>query len=161
MTPFRMRAQRGAALVVAMIFLTLLMVTVAIAFRMSNTSLKAVGNMAGEAEAQDAAEKAIERLISSDTIFTTPAATTVGTDEHGVTVSVPAPECIRSTPINVSTSGDANPNILIEGQPLTSSGFVETHWNLRAIATSGPTGATAEISQGVRLVMPDDPNPCP
>jgi hypothetical protein len=155
------RAQRGATLIIAIIFLTLLMVTVAIAFRMSNVNLRAVGNMQGQAEAQSAAEKAIERLISSDAIFVTPAATNVPADEHGVTVSIPAPQCIRATPVYVPTSGDATPNIYIEGQPFTTSGYVDTHWNITARAEGAATGAKVEIHQGVRLVLPDDPNPCP
>jgi hypothetical protein len=155
------RAQRGATLIIAIIFLTLLMVTVAIAFRMSNVNLKAVGNMQGQAETQAAAEKAIERLISSDAIFITPAATNVAADENGVTVAIAAPQCIRTTPVYVPTSPDATPNIYIEGQPFTTSTFVETHWNITAVATSAATGARVEIHQGVRLVLPDDPNPCP
>jgi Tfp pilus assembly protein PilX len=155
------RAQRGAALVVALIFLMLLMATVAIAFRMSNTNLKAVGNMQGQAEAQAAAEKAVERLISSDAIFVTPAATTQAADEHGVTVTIAAPECIRTTPVYVPTSGDATPNILIEGNSFSSSGYVDTHWNIRAVAEADATGARVEVNQGIRLVMPETPNPCP
>ena len=152
-------SQRGATLIVAIIFLTLVMVTVTIAFRMSSTNLKSVGNM--QAQAQAAAEKAVERLISSDAIFVTPAATNVAADEYGVSVSIPAPECIRATPVYVPTSGDGTPNIYIEGKPFSSSGFVDTHWNITARADGGATGAKVEVNQGVRLVMPDDPNPCP
>ena len=155
------RTERGAALVVALIFLMLLMATVAIAFRMSNTNLKAVGNMQGQAEAQAAAEKAVERLISTDAIFVAPAATAVVADEHGVAVSIAAPECIRATPDYVPTSGDATPNILIEGNSFTSSGYLDTHWNIRAVAEGEATGARVEVNQGIRLVMPESPNPCP
>lgn len=159
-TPVR-RAERGATLIIAIMFLTLLMLTVTVAFRMSNANLKAVGNMQGQAEAQAAAEKAIERVISTDAIFVTPAPANFPADEHGVRVTVATPECIRATPVYVATSGDGNPNIFIEGKPMTSSGFTETHWNISAVAQADATGAKVEIDQGVRLVMPDDPNPCP
>lgn len=155
------RAQRGATLMVAIIFLSVLMVAVAVAFRMSNINLKAVGNMQGQVEAEAAANKAIESAISTAATFTTPAASAVPADEHGVTVSIAQPQCIRSTPVYVPNSGDPNPQIVIDGQAFTSSGFVDTHWNITAVAEAQATGARVEINQGVRLVLPDDPNPCP
>jgi hypothetical protein len=159
--PHGPHGQRGATLLTAIMFLTLLMLAVTVAFRMSNANLKAVSNMQGVQEAQAAAEKAVESLISSDAIFVTPAQTNVAADEHGVTVSIAAPQCIRSTPIYVATSPDANPNIFIEGKPMSNSGFAETHWNINAVAQGTATGAKVEINQGIRMVMPDDPNPCP
>jgi len=117
------RTQRGATLIVAIIFLTLLMVTVTIAFRMSNVNLKAVGNMQAQSEAEAAAIKAVETVISSDAKFLAPAATDVAADEHGVQVRVDAPVCIRSSPVYVPTSPDATPNIYIDGHPFTTSGL--------------------------------------
>lgn len=154
-------SQRGATLVTAIMFLTLLMLMVTVAFRMSNSNLKAVSNVQGQQEAQAAAEKAVEQVISSDAIFVTPHQSDYPADEHGVTVTVGTPQCIRATPIYVATSPDGNPNIFIEGHPMSNSGFTETHWNIAATAQGAATGAKVEINQGVRLVMPDDPNPCP
>lgn len=157
-----LRAQRGATLVMGIIFMTLLMLTVTIAFRMSNTNLKAVGNMQSQAEADAAAERAIERAISSDTIFVAPAATNFPADEYGVAVAIAPPTCIRAVPVNANTSPDSTPNIYQQGvTPASSSGYVETHWDIAATASGGTTGATVEMHQGVRLVMPADPNPCP
>ena len=45
------RRQRGATLIMSIVFLTLLMLSVAVAFRMSNNNLKAVGNMQSQIEA--------------------------------------------------------------------------------------------------------------
>ena len=155
------RRQQGATLVMGLFFMTVLMLTVVIAFRMSNTNLRAVGNMQSEVEAEAAAEKAIERVLSTDTTFTAPAQTTVAADEYGVAVTVAKPECIRTTPVYVPTSPDLTPNIYIEGKPFSSSGFSETHWDVAATATGGTSGARVEMHQGVRIVLPDDPNPCP
>lgn len=155
-------AQRGATLVMGVIFLTLIMLSVAIAFRMSNNNLKAIGNMQAETEAKASAERAIEQLISSDAIFRTPADTSVAADAYGVAVSIPTPSCIRSVAVDAQTSADTTPNIYLQNvTPASASGYVETHWDIAATATSAATGARVEMHQGVRLVMPSDPNPCP
>ena len=144
------------------VFLTLIMLSVAVAFRMSHNNLKAVGNVQAETEAQDAAERAIEQLISSDTIFRTPAATNVAADAYGVSVSIPAPTCIRAVAVDAQTSADSTPNIYLRNvTPASASGYTETHWDIVATATGASTGAKVEMHQGVRLVMPADPNPCP
>ena len=156
------RRQRGATLIMGIVFLTLLMLSVTIAFRMSNNNLKAVGNMQSQAEAEASAERAIERVISTDSIFLAPAATNVAKDEYDVTVAVAAPECIRSVAIEANTSPDANPNIYIQNLPPGSnSGYVETHWNIPATATGVSAGSRVVVNQGVRIVMQSDPNPCP
>jgi hypothetical protein len=156
------KVQRGATLIMGVIFLTLIMLSVAVAFRMSNNNLKAIGNMQAEGEAKAAAERAIEKVISSDTVFKTPAATTVATDAYGVSVSLAAPTCIRAVSVDAQTSADTTPNIYLRNvTPASASGYMETHWDVAATATSAATGANVEIHQGVRLVMPADPNPCP
>lgn len=156
------RRQRGATLIMGIVFLTLLMLSVTIAFRMSNNNLKAVGNMQSQAEAEASAERAIERVISNDAIFLAPAATNLAKDEYDVTVAVAPPECIRSVAIEANTSPDSNPNIYIQNLPPGSnSGYVETHWNIAATATGASTGSKVVVNQGVRIVMQSDPNPCP
>lgn len=144
------------------IFLTLIMLSVAVAFRLSNNNLKAVGNMQSQAEAEAAAEAAIENLMSTATSFTAPVATNVSADAYGVAVSIAAPQCVRSVPVDASTSADTTPNIYLQNvTPTSASGYVETHWDVAATASSGVTGARAEIHQGVRIILPADPNPCP
>jgi hypothetical protein len=129
---------------------------------MSNNNLKAVGNMQSQAEAEAAAEAAIEILMSTETSFTAPVATNVPADAYGVAVSVAAPQCVRSVPVDASTSADTTPNIYLQNvTPTSASGYVETHWDVAATASSGVTGAKAEIHQGVKIILPADPNPCP
>lgn len=156
------RSQRGATLIMGIIFMTILMLVVTIAFRVSSTNLQAVGNMQSQAESEAAAQAAIERLISTDAIFLAPAATTRPADAYGVAVSLAAPVCTRSVPVQANTSPDSTPNIYQQGViNAANSGFVETQWDIQAVATGGPNGARAQIHQGIRVVLPSDPNPCP
>lgn len=155
------RRQRGATLVMGIIFLTLLMLSVTVAFRMSNNNLKAVGNMQSQAEAEASAEAAIEKLISTDAPFLAPVKTDVAADSYGVAVTIAKPECVRSVVVDVSTSADATPNIYLQDvNPLSGSGYVETHWDIAATASGGATGAKVETHQGIKIVLPADPNPC-
>lgn len=145
-----------------LLFMTILMLAVTVAFRMSSTNLKAVGNMQSQNEAEGAADRAIERLISSDAIFIAPQPTAVPADAYGVTVSIATPACIRAVPIDAQTSRDPNPNFYQQDIPTADSGFLETHWDIAATAEGGTTGgAKVEVHQGVRLILPSQPNPCP
>lgn len=152
--------QRGATLVMGIIFLTLLMLSVTVAFRMSSNNLQAVGNMQSQAEAEASADAAIERLISRDNVFRVPVPTDVPADSYGVAVAILPPACVRSVVVDVSNSADANPNIYLEGVTL-SSGYLETHWDIQATATGAATGARVVTHQGIKIILPEYPNPCP
>jgi hypothetical protein len=133
-----------------------------VAFRMSNTNLKAVGNMQSQGEAGAAAEAAIEQLISTDAVFRVPVASTVAADAHGVTVSIDKPVCVRAVVVDAMTSADATPNIYLQGvTPASASGYMETHWDIAATASGAATGAKVEMHQGIKIILPADPNPCP
>jgi hypothetical protein len=154
--------QRGATLLMGIIFLTLLMLSVTVAFRMSSNNLKAVGNMQSQADADAAAESAIERVLSTDVLFRFPAATNVPEDAYGVAVSIAQPACMRSVEVDASTSADATPNIYLQNiTPTSASGYMETHWDVAATASGAATGAKVEMHQGVKIIMPAEPNPCP
>jgi Tfp pilus assembly protein PilV len=62
--------QRGATLLVAMIFLIVLMLVVASAIKVTNINTRLAGNTQTQSEAFSAAQQAIEQLISTD--FTNP-----------------------------------------------------------------------------------------
>lgn len=156
------RRQRGATLIMGIIFLMLIMLSVTVAFRMSNNNLKAVGNMQSQAEAEASAEAAVERILSTDSTFLAPAATNVAMDAYGVTVSVATPQCMRAIAVDASTSADATPNIYLQDvTPASASGYMETHWDIAAIGTGGATGAKVEVHQGIKIILPAEPNPCP
>ncbi len=57
--------QRGAALVIALIMLTLITVMVTSAFTVSTVNARTVGNMQWRGEAVAAANQAIERVLGS------------------------------------------------------------------------------------------------
>ena len=155
------RGECGATLIMGLFFLLVLMLAVTISFRLSHTNLRAVGNMQSQAEAEASAQAAIEKVLSTETTFTAPAAVNQPANEYGVTVSVAPATCIRTTPVYVPTSPDTTPNIYIDGNPFSTSGYVDTHWDIAATATGGSTGSSVEVHQGVRIILPDDPNPCP
>lgn len=157
-----LRRQHGATLVTGLILLTLLMLSVSVAFLMSNTNLKSVGNMQSRAEAAAAAEAAVENLISTDTIFLAPAQTNVPANAQGVAVSIATPTCMTSVPVDAQSSGDPLYQLYQQGvSPTLGSGYVLTDWDIAATASNAATGASLETHQGVRIILPADPNPCP
>lgn len=115
------RHQAGSTLIVAMIFLLLFAMIVASTFRSSLTSVRAIGNMQWRAESVNAANDAIDRLLSDAKTFTDTAAITANVvatpfafDANGdqvsdISVTFPAvmldgvtktgPRCIKVEPI--------------------------------------------------------------
>lgn len=159
--PTSRHAQRGATLVMGLILLAILMLSVSAAFLMSNNNLKSVGNMQSRAEAAAAADAAVEKLISSDAIFLLPAVTTLPADDHGVAVSIAKPVCIKSVAVDANISADTTPNIFQQGvTPTAASGYMETDWDISATASNGATSARVETHQGIKIILPADPNPC-
>lgn len=169
MIAIKFQKQQGAALVVGLILLVLITLLVTSAFNLSTGNLKAVGNMQTRDEAISAANVAIERLISTDAVFFTPAASTVSVPPY--TVSVAAPVCMSSVEIKDYTSADPNANVLMEsGSGVgggggagggTATGFKVTYWDITATVSDATTGAQAEVHQGVKITLPASPNPCP
>lgn len=161
MTP--LRHQRGATLIVGLIMLVLITLVVSSAFMLSTTNLKAVGNMQYREEAIAAANAAIEEVISSDAIFFAPAVRTVPVGDYTVTVA--APECLYVADVAVATSNDANPNVHSEDASGKGTGgvpgFLDTYWDIAATVDDDVTGARVTTHQGVKITLPEQPNPCP
>lgn len=161
MTP--LRHQRGATLIVGLIMLVLITLVVSSAFMLSTTNLKAVGNMQYREEAIAAANAAIEEVISSDAIFFAPAARTVAVGDY--TVNVAAPACLYVADVAIATSNDANPNVHSEDASGKGTGgvpgFLDTYWDIAATVDDGVTGARVTTHQGVKITLPEQPNPCP
>lgn len=68
----RMNAQRGATLVIALVMLVLLTLFALSALNTSTSNLKVVGNMQARTEAFNAAQEAIETVISTPLFTTNP-----------------------------------------------------------------------------------------
>jgi len=159
------RRQRGATLIIGLIMLVLITLMMLTAFMLSSSNLKSVGNMQYRAEATAAANVAIEQVISSDDIFVTPAAQTVVVGPYSVAVEVP--KCLYTAPVQLLPSGgSADPNSIIlavdsTGAPQIVAGYLDTYWDIAATVEDGLTGTRVEAHQGVRVRLPDLPNPCP
>lgn len=160
-----LRAQRGATLIVGLIMLVLITLIVTSAFTLSSSNLKAVGNMQFRDEALAAANAAIERVISSEETFFSPADQSIGVGSY--TVNVAAPVCLYATVVETSSSDDANPNIHSEnstsggGGGTGAAGFLDTYWNIMASVNDTATGTRVATHQGIKITLPADPNPCP
>lgn len=170
-------SQRGATLVVALIFLVLLSVFAINAYNASTTNVRVVGNMQSRQEAIAAANVALETVISSTAFSTTPAniaATPINVDidkdavnDYVVTMT-PQPTCYRVRPIK---NYELNTTVETERVCLTTSlggggGHIEyddsivsidnslcatTEWNLRAVVTDARSGAQVAVNQGAGL----------
>jgi Tfp pilus assembly protein PilX len=146
-----LRAQRGATLIVGLIMLALITVMVTTAFTLSNTNLKAVGNMQFRNEAVAAVNKAIEQVVGSP--FTvSPAAELIETDINNdgtpdYSVAVAAPVCMRATPAGTTTKSS-----LSLGKSMSQVTDWNTVWEITATATDPASGASVRARSGVRVV---------
>jgi len=157
--PLRQRAQRGAALVVGLIMLTLITVMVTSAFTMSSTDLQSVANLQWRDEAIAAANKAIEQVISSP--FTdAPGAQSIDVDinNDGVTdytVVLAEPTCVDSARIAGLTAPPSS--ILLGGAfSVGTSDFYQTVWDIDATVkdlAGGTSGASVRVREGVRVLL--------
>lgn len=68
-----MRRQRGATLIIALIMLVLLTLFAVSSFNTAQTNVKVVGNMQQKAEALNAAQQAVEIVLSSPQFIANPA----------------------------------------------------------------------------------------
>ncbi|MEJ8859349.1 pilus assembly PilX N-terminal domain-containing protein [Variovorax robiniae] len=165
------KSQRGATLMIAMIFLVILTLVVVSSIKATNVNTRIVGNMQIQKEAQAAAQEGIETVISTD--FTKlPTATSVSVDINDggqaastYVVSVAAPECTSVKPIKLSeldasnaddvpcyASGAAQ-NTGIEGAgPNGNSMCSNSNWDVNATATApGVATTTTTTHQGIAL----------
>lgn len=159
------RGQQGITLLVALIMLVMLTLLAVSSFRVSNTNLRVVASAQGQAEATNAAQAAIDQVISSGNFAadpTTVAATPIpvdvnnsGTPQYSVQLS-PIPKCIKSRPTDVSTLDITNPldqgcfGSSKIGQPATSVCY-ESVWEVTANTTDTVTQSQVTVRQGVSL----------
>ncbi len=179
--------QRGATLVVALIFLVLMSLFAINAFMGSSTNLRVVGNMQVRQEAVSAAQDALEATISNTDFAFKPAAVAsapvnVDIDGNGSTDYVvrltPQPTCYRVMPIK---NNQLDPTVAADRECITSSLIrnsgidtsaatvssddslcSNTEWNLRAQVTDTRTGALVAVNQGVgiRVLTSDAATSC-
>ncbi len=134
------RLQQGATLLVSLIMLVVLTLFAVAGFNLSSINLKIAGNFQQQKNVEMAVQQALTQAVSIVTTFT-PTPTALSITVEGIPVSVSLPACLQSVAatgyeLNVGTDTPEN-NV----------------WELRAVGTDPLGGATAAITQGVRLRM--------
>jgi len=155
--PTSRHAQRGVTLFVGMIMLVLITLMVTTAFTLSNTNLKAVGNMQAKDEAIAAANMAIEQVLSSP--FTdTPVAEEINVDinNDGTTdyvVSIVKPVCIRAS---IYTTNAAVISSVTLGAAMSPTATFDwsTLWEIEAKVNDARSGAKTTVRTGTQVLLP-------
>lgn len=153
-TTFRtgIKQQRGSTLLVALIMLVLLTLIALSAINSTTSSIQVVGNAQFREEANAAAQKAIEKVISTGDFRTTPPASQSidvnqdGVADYTVTFS-PAPSCLSFRPVDPADTG-------VPSVCASSIGAVcfWTMWDIRAVVSDVKTGASVVLHQGVKTI---------
>lgn len=159
-------SQRGATLVVALIFLVLMSLFALSAFNSSSSNLRIVGNSQARQESLAAAQVAIEATISSVDFTTKPAAVAsspiqVDVDGDGTTdytaTLIPVPTCTRVRPLtNIPDPVPGEPDPLAACRSSTSlvPGCLDTEWNIRAAVADSRSNTKLAVNQGVSVRVP-------
>lgn len=145
------RRQRGATLLVTLIMLVVLTLFAVTGFNLSSVNLKIVGNFQQQKEAESVVQDALERVMSSITLFSSPAA-----------VCLPSGAAPTGTPLACGTATD----VLIAkakcNYSTVATGYTkklgeltpeDTNWEVRASYTDPLTKAAAALVQGVAVRM--------
>jgi hypothetical protein len=155
------RQQRGAALIVGLILLTLITIMVVGAFNVSSTNVQSVGNMQLRDEAIAAANRGIE-LVMSSAFTEAPAAQTVDVDiDNDDTmdfhVDFAKPTCVKAERI---AGAAVPPSSVFLGSSFASStsDAYQTVWDLHANVSAFDEGTVAhgtavQVHQGVRVLL--------
>ncbi|QDL38917.1 pilus assembly PilX family protein [Rhodoferax sediminis] len=174
--PRSMRAQVGATLLIAMIFLVLLTLIVISAIKATNVNTKVVGNMQIQKESEAAAQQAIEAVISTDFTQLTapPIVPPIDINDSGqaastYTVTVPKPTCTSVKPIKITeldpantadqycyASGAAQNTGIVGAGTGGNSLCSNSNWDISATATApsvATTSTTTHQGVAVRVVV--------
>jgi Tfp pilus assembly protein PilX len=154
--PITPRSQRGAALVISLIMLTVITVMVTSAFTLSATNLQSVGNRQLRGEAVAAANKAIEQIVSSP-FANAPKAESIDVDidndgKTDYTVDFAAPTCVSATEL----AGSSLPPSSVSLGPsfaIATSSYYQTVWDLDGTVVDAASGTSVRVRQGVRVLL--------
>lgn len=155
MKPHAMKhRQGGAALLIAMIVLTVMTLVVTASFKLSHNNQKMVSNAQFRDESVAAANKALEQVISSP--FTdAPAADSIQVDinndgTNDYTVAIAKPTCVQSTQIATASGAGGGSSSSIS---VSSPSLYSTVWDLQATVVDSLSGTSTTVHQGVRVVL--------
>jgi Tfp pilus assembly protein PilX len=143
--------QRGTALVVSLIMLTLITILVITALNLGSANFRAVTNTQFRDEAIAAANLAIQSRISS-TFVDLPATTedNVDIDNDGTTDYV-----VQVTPtcISASVAETADPSSAALPPAMSLASTWNTVWDIAAVVTDDTTGASVVVHAGTRVLL--------
>ena len=133
--------QRGSVLFVSLILLVAMTMIAVASARISATQLRLVGNTQSIQRVESVAQLGVEEVIGRIDAFTDPTqAITVGSLPAGINVAISDRRCLSSAP-----AGGFSAVMQIAPE--------DTLWAVDVQATDNLTGATATVSQGVRVRM--------
>ncbi|MDP1637768.1 MAG: PilX N-terminal domain-containing pilus assembly protein [Candidatus Nitrotoga sp.] len=163
--------QRGSTLLVALVMLMLLTLVAISAMNASTTSIQVVGNAQFREEANNAAQQAIEGVISNN--FTANPVSSVVTVNVGGTdyvAAVAVPTCKNTVPLINSELDTNNPEdaVCLSSGSLQNTGVMNASgvlsttqpwcyqqtWEVNATVNDSDTGASTSVHQGVSLRVP-------
>lgn len=179
--------QQGITLVIATIFLILISLFAASAFKSSTGNLRIVGNMQSRQEAIAVGQKALEKTISSAEFTRNPLAVAAtpmtvdidgnGTVDYTATLN-PQPHCYRTKAIK---SSELDPELAADRSCMKSSATMHggldipngaaevgnslcasSEWNIGAQVIDSRSGTKVVINEGVgvRVLETDAANSC-
>ncbi len=145
------RSQRGATLLVTLIMLVVLTLFAVTGFNLSSVNLKIVGNFQQGKEAEAVVQDALERVLSSISLFSTPAAICLPSGDapsgSPLVCGTATDVLIAKAKCNYSTAAKGYTKKLGELTP------EDTNWEVRASYTDPLTRAAAALVQGVSVRM--------
>lgn len=143
--------QRGTTLLVTLIMLVVLTLFAVTAFNLSSVNLKIVGNFQQYRATEAVVQQAVEQLMSTVSIFTTPAATNICVPSGTVTAGA----CPSSEHTVVITRPQCNYAAAARGytKKIGELAPEDTNWEVRAGYTDPATNASVVIVQGVSVRM--------
>jgi Tfp pilus assembly protein PilX len=143
--------QRGTALVVSLIMLTLITILVITALNLGAGNFRAVTNAQFRDEAIAAANLAIQSRISST--FLDPPATT--TDEVDIDDDGTPDYVVQVTPtcISASVAETADPSSAALPPAMSLASTWNTVWDIAAVVTDDTTGASVVVHAGTRVLL--------
>ena len=143
--------QRGTALVVSLIMLTLITILVITALNLGSANFRAVTNTQFRDEAIAAANLAIQARISSTFLDPpVPVTDTVDIDNDGT----PDYEVVTTaTCISASVAETADPSSAALPPAMSLASTWNTVWDIAAVVTDDTTGASVVVHAGTRVLL--------
>jgi hypothetical protein len=152
-----LRHHKGITLIVGLIMLVLITLMVTMAFTLSTTNLKSVGNMQFRNESIAAGNKAVEQMVGTyfgSGMSSVPPAQTITFDINNdgasdYSAAVAAPVCLQSTKMPATSTIPCDPLYPL----LCPSSNYNTLWDIDVVVNDSVSGSAVHMHQGVRKVL--------